>query len=155
MVVGNFCNTCGPLGSDARGLSRFASNSINDEMMLAGTTPANGAVMRPGTGATNGRYLFGAHGINGTDGSTEIGKANAAGTPHIDFHTSGNPARAFDSRIIGFGGTGRQDGSGTLALIARMTELYGQLSLANCPNSPAGLRSGALWCSGTVVNRVP
>ncbi len=154
-VVGNFCNTCGPLGSDARGLSRFASNSINGEMMLAGTTAANGAVMRPGTGAANGHYLFGAFGIDGSDGSTQIGRPNAGGTPHIDFHTSGNPAPAYDSRIIGFGGAGRQDGSGNLAVIARTTEVYGQLSLANCPSSPAGLRSGALWCSGTVVNRVP
>jgi hypothetical protein len=155
MVIGNFCNTCGTLGSDARGLSRFASNSINGEMMLAGTTPVNGAVMRPGTGATNGRYFFGAFGIDGSDGSTEIGRPSATGTPRIDFHTSGNPARAYDSRIIGFGGAGRQDGSGNLAVIARTTELYGQLSVANCPSSPAGLRSGALWCNGTVVNRVP
>ena len=155
MVVGNFCNTCGPLGSDARGLSRFASNLINNEMMLAGTTPANGVVMRPGTGAANGHYLFGAFGIDGSDGSTTIGRPNAAGTPHIDFRTSGNPGRAYDSRIVGFGGAGRQDGSGSLAVIARTTEVYGQLSLANCPSSPAGLRSGALWCNGTVVNRVP
>ncbi len=155
MVVGNFCNTCGTPGSDARGLSRFASNSINGEMMLAGTTAANGAVMRPGTAATNGLYLFGAHGINGSDGSTEIGQMHVAGTPHIDFHTSGNPARDYDSRIIGVGGTGTADGGGNLALIARSTEVRGQLNLADCPSSPAGLGHGALWCRGTVVNRVP
>lgn len=154
MVVGNFCNTCGPLGSDVRGLSRFATNSINGEMMLAGTTAANGAIMRPGTAGTNGRYFFGSLGISGSDGSTEMGRADAAGTPHIDFHTSGNPARAYDSRIAGSGGAGENDGSGRLALIARTTEVRGQLSLADCPASPAGLPSGALWCNGTVVHRV-
>lgn len=155
MVVGNFCNTCGTLGSDARGLSRFASNLINGEMMLAGTTAANGAIMRPGTVGMNGHYLFGAFGINGSDGSIEIGQPSAVGTPHIDFHTSGNAARAYDSRVIGVGGSGKLDGSGNLALIARTTEVHGQLSLTNCPSSPVGLDSGALWCSGTVVNRVP
>ncbi len=155
MVVGNFCNTCGTLGSDARGLSRFASNSINGEMMLAGTTAANGAIMRPGTAATNGFYLFGAHSINGLDGSLAVGQLHAAGAPHIDFHTSGNPARDYDSRIVGVGGAGTADGGGSLALIARATVVRGQLNLADCPSSPAGLGHGALWCKGTVVNRVP
>ena len=45
-------------GFNGGGLSRFASNSINGEMMLAGTTPANGAVMRPGTSVANGYYFF-------------------------------------------------------------------------------------------------
>ena len=42
MVVGNFCNTCGPLGSDARGLRRFASNSINDPGQRRGHAARDG-----------------------------------------------------------------------------------------------------------------
>ena len=84
-----------------------------------------------------------------------LGQLHAPGTPHIDFHTSGNPARDYDSRIIGVGGAGTMDGGGNLALIARSTEVRGQLNLADCPSSPAGLGHGALWCRGTVVNRVP
>lgn len=50
MVVGNFCNTCGPLGSDARGLSKFMANSSNGEMLLFGMG-AKGAAAIAAAGA--------------------------------------------------------------------------------------------------------
>ena len=114
-------------------------NSVSAAAAAKGTADAL-AALAAGTAIVNASIL-------GTAGGLEIGTATST-TAYVDFHSSGSPGTDYDARILGTGGTSSA-GQGTLALIA------GTVVLATCPTSATGLPSGALWCSGTVVNRVP
>lgn len=99
-------------------LSAFAISGGTIDGAPIGTTTQAAAKFTTVT-ATSGTFtgaLSVAAGINALGGTIELGSTTVAGSPLVDFHSSGT-AIDYDARIIGTGGTGTV-GAGTLSYFA-------------------------------------
>ena len=105
--------------------------SLPGALTLTGTLSAQGSIVLSGSGSgTNG--IFGGLWVSAPNAGIELGSVTTAGTPYIDFHTSGTGAD-YDSRIIA--------SSSGLSVIATGVSFSGTTTLASDPILNGGVLS--------------
>ncbi|WP_236872917.1 phage tail protein [Burkholderia sp. LA-2-3-30-S1-D2] len=127
--------------------------------LLIGDVADDGSnLLRVGGGATFASRVT----LTSKQGNIEMGSTTEAGTPYIDFHSSGAP-RDFDARIIAKGGDAAADGTGNLQYLAgRHSFLIGATEKVTINSSGRVLIGGVadngsalLQVGGTVTATAP
>ena len=89
------------------------------------------------------------------NGRMELGRVDQAGTPYMDFHSSGSP-NDYDVRLLIWGGTPGVVGEGNLNVFARTVTLNGKVGIGTGADTVNSLRvAGPVRLAAYTVATVP